>query len=330
MKNTSKYSPSFSTTALYIVTILTGGTSWYAAKLQLTDVPPVISLVYRFGGASAVLLLLSVLAGKKLHYVWRTHVVLAMLGGLGFSTAFILIYLAAGLITTGLIALAYSAVVVFNAINAIIFLKKRFVPVIFMAGSVGLLGISLVYLPEFLDKNWNWIGFVYAIIATVAFSLANIFAVYLQKNGVSVLPMTGISMSYGAIFLFAYALITGQSFILDITPSYIGSLIYLIFFPSVIGYTTYFAIVGRLGAERGAYTMLIVPLVALAISSVVEDYRPTIWAMVGVFMVLGGNYWIIRIKTEDVNIQFRDAHVDKNHARKSGSQGDPRHSGHGR
>ena len=291
-----KTASSFSTASLYCATILTGGTSWYAAKLQLTDVSPMVSLIYRFGGASLVLIIISRLTHKKLRYTLCEHAIFAVLGALSFSLAFMLIYLAAGLITTGLIALAYSAVVLFNSINASIFLKEKLAWTIYAAAFFGIIGIILVFLPEILNKEWNWIGFGYAIAATVAFSFANIFAVYLQRKHIHVLPMTGISMSYGTLFLLITAFLTKQQFLLEPSVQYMGSLIYLILFPSVIGYTTYFAVLGRLGAERGSYTMLIVPIVALAISSVTEEYKPTFIAILGTLMVIAGNYWVITTK----------------------------------
>ncbi|WP_445374133.1 DMT family transporter [Photorhabdus tasmaniensis] len=287
---------SYSTVVLYVVTIITGGTSWYAAKLQLTDVSPVISLIYRFGCASVLLLLITAISRERLAYTWREHLSFAALGAFGFAVAFLLIYKAAALITTGLIALTYSSVILFNSVNAILFLRQSISWSVLVGAMAGLTGIILVFSPEFLNNEWNWTGFGYAIAATLAFSFANISAVQLQRKGVTVLPMTGISMGYGAVFLFSYAFLTKQTFDFDLSPAYVTSLFYLILFPSVIGYTTYFAVVGRLGAERGAYTMLLVPLVALAISSVTEGYRPTIWAIIGTTMILGGNYWVITTK----------------------------------
>lgn len=281
------------TVFLYVVTILTGGTSWYAAKLQLSGVAPVISLIYRFGAASTLLLLLAGITGKRLRYSWSQHAAMAMLGGFGFSVAFLLIYKAAAMITTGLIALTYSAVVLLNVVNTRIFLKTPITRPVMAGILLGLAGMALVFLPELPAGSWSWLGFAYALAATLAFSFANISAVQLQGSGVEVLPLTGISMAYGALFLLGYAVWTEQSFTFDMSPSYAISLIYLTLFPSIIGYTTYFAILGRLGAERGAYTMLFVPLVALAISSITEGYRPTLLAIIGTLMILAGNYCVI-------------------------------------
>jgi drug/metabolite transporter (DMT)-like permease len=62
----------------------------------------------------------------------------------------------------------------------------------------------------------------------------------------------------------------------------------------VIGFTAYLMLVGRLGPERAAYCTVLFPLVALAISSVVEDYRWTAPALFGLALVMAGNVLVFR------------------------------------
>ena len=62
----------------------------------------------------------------------------------------------------------------------------------------------------------------------------------------------------------------------------------------MIGFTAYLVLVGRLGPERAAYCTVLFPLVALAISSVVEDYRWTAPALVGLALVMAGNVLVFR------------------------------------
>ncbi|WP_099135010.1 DMT family transporter [Xenorhabdus budapestensis] len=283
----------FNTISCYIITILTGGTSWYATTLQLTDVSPVISLIYRFTIAALILLLLSQLNGSLQCYTWRQHGLLALMGFLCFSLAFLLIYQSAELITSSFIALIYSTVIFFNTLNAALFFKQRLLFSVITAAVIGSIGIFLVFLPELFTGNWNWLGFIYALGATIAFSFSNVCANHLQSQGINVLPMTGYSMCWGVLFLLGYAVITGVPFIFDSSLSYVLSLGWLILFPSVIGYTIYFFIVARLGMQHAAYTLLIVPIMALLISTFTEDYNLSIWTLAGTFLILVGNYIII-------------------------------------
>ena len=54
------------------------------------------------------------------------------------------------------------------------------------------------------------------------------------------------------------------------------------------------SLLGRIGADRAAYTTLLFPVVALIISSVVEDYRFTLWSFGGLALVLAGNWLALR------------------------------------
>ena len=75
---------------------------------------------------------------------------------------------------------------------------------------------------------------------------------------------------------------------------YIGSLLYLAIPGSVIGFTAYLTLVGRMGPERAAYCTVLFPLVALNISAVVEGYQWTPPALLGLLLVMLGNVLVFR------------------------------------
>jgi drug/metabolite transporter (DMT)-like permease len=76
----------------------------------------------------------------------------------------------------------------------------------------------------------------------------------------------------------AIALFRGDDFTPEWTFSYLGALVYLALFGSVIAFGAYFTLVGRIGASNAAYSTLLFPLVALSISTVYEGY---VWHMNG-------------------------------------------------
>jgi len=80
----------------------------------------------------------------------------------------------------------------------------------------------------------------------------------------------------------------------DPSTRYVGAWLYLAIPGSVVGFTAYLLLVGRLGPERAAYCTVLFPLVALAISSVVEDYRWTPPALLGLALVMTGNVLVFR------------------------------------
>ena len=68
-----------------------------------------------------------------------------------------------------------------------------------------------------------------------------------------------------------------------------GSLLYLAIPGSVIGFTAYLLLVGRMGPDRAAYCTVLFPVVALTVSSVYEDYRWSAMALGGLALVIAGN-----------------------------------------
>jgi drug/metabolite transporter (DMT)-like permease len=60
-----------------------------------------------------------------------------------------------------------------------------------------------------------------------------------------------------------------------------------------MAFGAYLTLLGRIGADRAAYATVLFPLVALAISTVVEDYAWTPIALAGVALVLTGNLLVL-------------------------------------
>jgi SAM-dependent methyltransferase len=98
-----------------------------------------------------------------------------------------------------------------------------------------------------------------------------------------------IGMSYGALFTLVIVLARGIPFDFVWTAPYLGSLVYLAVFASVIGFGSYLTLVQRIGADRAAYSGVLFPIVALGVSTFLENYQWTAPAVVGVLLVLTGN-----------------------------------------
>jgi drug/metabolite transporter (DMT)-like permease len=74
------------------------------------------------------------------------------------------------------------------------------------------------------------------------------------------------AMLIGSTTLGVAALALGMPFTLDDAPRYLGALLYLAIPGSVIGFTAYLMLVGRIGPDRAAYSTVLFPIVALTIS----------------------------------------------------------------
>ena len=103
--------------------------------------------------------------------------------------------------------------------------------------------------------------------------------------------------------------VTGAPITIDLSAPYLLSLVYLALFGSVIAFGCYLSLVGRIGPGRAAYTTLLFPVVALALSTIWEDYQWTMSGLCGVALILCGNSLaLVRNKSQVVR---RESKLEK-------------------
>ncbi|MCH7930440.1 MAG: EamA family transporter [Proteobacteria bacterium] len=281
---------------LYGFTVLIWGTTWFAIKLQLGVVAPEASIVYRF--ALAALILLGWCAARRLRIRFnaREHGFAALLGLLLFSLNYVLFYIATESVTSGLVAVSFSLMILFNVLFGALCLGSAVRPRVVAGGLVGVVGIALIYWPELAGVGGGHAtvaGLALCVLGTLSASLGNIVSARNQLAGLPVVPINAVAMAYGALFMAVLAAVGGRPFTFDWSVAYVGSLLHLAFFGSVIAFGCYLTLLGRIGADRGAYVNILHPIVALLVSTSLEGFRWTWPALVGVALVLAGNYFAL-------------------------------------
>jgi len=177
---------------------------------------------------------------------------------------------------------------------------------------LGLMGIGLIFWPEISGLQLtrpSLQGLAFSVTATFFASLGNIISAFNQKRRLPVIQTNAYGMAYGALIMMVTALITGREFSFHVSPAYIGSLFYLAVFGSIIGFGCYLTLVGRIGPDRAAYASLLFPLVALSISTFLEGYQWTVFAITGVTAIMAGNLLILK----------KEARIDYSEIGNSGS-----------
>ncbi len=282
---------------LYAVTILIWGSSWLAIKFQLGSVDPMASVAYRFLLASAISLIFCFFSGRLKIFSPLDHFFMFLQGSLLFALNYWLFYLSELTLTSGLAAVIFSTVVIMNMLNGIIFLQNRLENRVVIGSSLGLIGILFVFWPELINfetKNENIKAVFFALLATYLASLGNIVSARNQLKGISVLQSNTFGMTYGSLLMLFVCILTGKELSFELTLTYVSSLFFLSLFASIIAFWTYLTLLGRVGVERAAYSTLLFPIVALAISTVAENYQWSIFAVLGILLILSGNLIILR------------------------------------
>ena len=282
----------YNSLSLYLITVLIWGTSWYAIKFQLGVVAPEVSLFYRFGLASVLLIGFCLGTGRSLGLGFSGHMFVAAQGVFLFSLNYLVFYIATPMLVSGLIAVVFSSIILMNMVNGAIFLGKSVEPKVFVGALFGLTGITMVFWPEVsgnVDSPRIISGLLLSLLATYFASLGNILSARNQKKGIPVIQANALGMGYGALFMLIVSLARGLEFNFEWTQLYVGSLVYLSVFASILAFGAYLTLIGRIGADRAAYATVLFPIVALGISSVFESFSWTLLSLSGVACVLTGN-----------------------------------------
>lgn len=277
---------------LYLLTVLIWGTTWIAIKLQLGVVAIPVSIFYRFGLASAILLAALIALGRLQRLDRRGHALCLGQGLCLFCLNFLCFYSATQWISSGLVSVVFSASTLWNALNARLWFGTRIAPRVVLGGVFGLAGLALLFQPELAGQaasHETLLGLGLALLGTLCFSTGNMLSSIQQRAGIGPLTGNAYSMLYGSLILLAGCVLTDQPFNFDPSPAYTGALLYLAVFGSVVAFTAYLTLVGRIGPARTAYCTVLFPVVALSISSVAEGYRWTPYAVAGLALVILGN-----------------------------------------
>ncbi len=287
---------------LFIIPALIWGSTWYIIKHQLGVVDPVLSVSYRFGLAAVILLGYSKIRKLPLSFTKKHHFFIALQGVLLFGTNYWLVYMSELYLSSGLVAVAFSTLIFLNIFFGALLLGEKIKRNIIIGAVFGLLGTVLIYQAEFrrIEFSDDQIkGLIFCVISLIFASLGNITSAYNQRTfQLPVVQTNGFGMLYGAIAMFVIALISGKSITFDTSSSYIFSLSYLALFGSIIAFTAYLILIGRVGVGKASYTIIVIPIIALIISTIFEGYKPDIYAFVGMGLIIIGNVLAIKVKNE--------------------------------
>ncbi|XDZ66986.1 DMT family transporter [Alphaproteobacteria bacterium LSUCC0684] len=281
---------------LYGLTIFGWSTSWLALKWQLGVVAPEVSLFWRFSAAAILMFIITRALGKQIWIPLHQHFRIAGLGLCLFSLNFALFYYGGLNSTSGLLAVVFSlaSVIIMLMVAALSRSWPRFEHL--TAAFMGFCGVGLLYAPELQVNVDILFSLVLCIMGTLVFSTGNILSAAAQRQGMPVMATNCWGMVYGATYLGLYSFFRGDEFTVEPTLTYLGGLIWLVVISTVMSFTAYLMLVGRIGPGRAGYATAVFPVFALLISSVMEGYDWSLLALAGITLVAGGNVIMARIR----------------------------------
>jgi drug/metabolite transporter (DMT)-like permease len=293
----SPSSPDLRSLSSVVICSLIWGTTWYAITLQLGVVDPSASVAYRFAIAAACLFLFCWIRKEPIALTKRQHIAVFGQGVLTFSIQYSMVYEAEQHIASAVVAVIFAGLAFANLALFRILLGQKADWRAWVGAGLGVVGVAAMFVAELRRAGGGEeavFGLVIALIAMVIAASGNLAAWKAQKEGAPVLSSVAWAMAYGAGLVFLYGLVTGVSFTFEMTAAYIGSLLYLSIFGSVIAFALYFMLARAKGYALASYISAITPPIALGMSVIFEDARFGWEAVLGIALVIGGQILLIR------------------------------------
>ena len=268
------------------------GTTWIVIRDQLGTVPPTWSVAYRFAAGALTMIVYALIIKSSFRIGRNGQIFAALFGFAQFVLNFNFVYRAEAFITSGLVAVLFALLIVPNTLLARIFLKQPLSGQ-FLAGSgVAVLGVGMLIAQELRadasSATATLLGVVLTLLGVLSASVANIMQGTAQGKALPMASMLAWGMLWGTAFNTVFAFATVGPPQIEATAGYIGGVLYLGVFASAVAFTCYFSVIRDVGPARAAYSSVLTPIIAMIISTVVEDYRWSWLASLGGVVALIG------------------------------------------
>ncbi len=275
----------------FLLITLIWSSTWIVIKDQLGIVPPVWSVSYRFLIAGAAMMAIARLAGMSLS-IGRGHGMAALLGLLQFALNYNFVYASELHITSGLAAVVFALLVVPNAGLAWLIFGEK-VSARFMLGSaVAMAGVGLLFLQEIRHSQTPagevLAGLGLVLIAVLSASASNVMQLAGGMRSRPVAPMLGWAMLYGALLDAGFAWTTAGPPVAETAARYWLGLVYLGVVASALAFWLYYRIIRQIGPARAAWSSVLIPVLAMALSTAFEGYRWSALAIGGGLLAVAG------------------------------------------
>ena len=286
---------------LYAAVVLIWGSTWAAIPFQLGTVAEEVSVSYRFGLAAIALYAYAVLSRRPLRLPASAFPLVFLQGALLFCINYFFVYYGTAHLTSGIVAVLFSAILILNALFERLFFGRTIDARFWLAAAVGITGIALIFSSEISDfsiTDESVLGGLLILCGTLIASLGNMAAVANTRRGLPVVAVNAHAMAFASALALLIALALGKPIDFLPQPGYVLSLLYLAVFGSAVAFGCYLALLRLIGAARASYSSVLFPAVALLISTLFEDYRWTMPAAIGMLLTLAGN-WLILSQRKD-------------------------------
>lgn len=274
----------------FIVCTLIWGSTWFVIRAQLGEVPPSWSVTWRFALGAAVMFGLCLVRGKSLRLTGHQHGFALLVAVSQFVLNFNLVYRSEQYLASGLVSLTFAFLLVTNTTLSAIFLGQRVTGRFMIGSAIGLAGVALLFAPDLGKPGGEQMGLGLALAfgGVISASVANVLQATPQGRAMPLEAGIAWAMAWGALIDGAVAWGISGPPVISTAPVYLAGLAYLGIAASAVAFNLYYILIRTVGAGPAAWNGVAVPVVAMALSTLLEGYQWTLTAVAGIALALIG------------------------------------------
>ena len=288
---------------LFGITLFCWSPTWYIIKFQLGYVDPLVSVFYRFFAAAIIIFIYLLIKKKNLKFSLNHHVWFLLFGIFLYSLNYVFFYLSNTYLISAFPAIVFSTVVIMNILGETFYFKKKPSFKTLIGATIGMLGIIIIFNNEIFNfslSNGTHIGLFLAFLGTFCASTGNMIYQRNLNNNFPLIETIGYAMLYGSLVTLLITQIKNTQLLFEYTFSYIASLIYLSIVGSIFAFIFYLKLLERVGAGRAGYVGVVMPVLALLISTLFENLEWQTDLIVGLPILIIGAVLVINQKIKPV------------------------------
>ncbi|MBK7685035.1 MAG: DMT family transporter [Rhodocyclaceae bacterium] len=276
---------------LFWMPTLIWATTWHVILYEIGEVPALYSVAMRFALAAVMLFAIAGWRGESLQVSKNVHPWLALTGALQYGLNYVGTYESERYLPSGLVAVLFSLMIFTNAIGGALFLAQPIARRIAIGGCMGVTGVALIFWPDITAAGANpnaWLGIGLGLMAVTFASLGNILTLRISREGMALVPLLAYSAGLRRAGGFVDCLGQRRALCSRPTPQLLDSddlperLRFSCCLPAV------FQTRPTARPSRAGLMGMVIPVIALGVSAVLEDWRPTPIAGLGIALCLGG------------------------------------------
>ncbi len=291
-----------------IITLIWGST-WLVITGQIGTVSPSWSVTYRFLIGGVIMLGYARLMGQSLRLGSSGHAFAVIFGVAQFVFNFNFVYRAELHVTSGLVAVIFALLVVPNAILGRVFLGTKVSRRFIIGSLVAFFGVAILFANELRNDMANneatLLGVALTLAGVMSASIANIMQASTRAKAMPMASLLGWGMLWGTAINACFSWVTTGGPTMEYSPTYIAGLLYLGVMASAVAFTLYFGVIRAIGPARAAYSSVLIPIIAMGLSTIFEGYTWSVFAASGGIITLIGMF--IALSSNRANAVIKDS-----------------------